>query len=126
MDAAAWKGHERVVRLLLQRGWVNEAHNQLSQSLHFAVRGGWLPIAQILIDHGAELVTKVTSDTCQLYDAVKYGQPDMVKLLLDVKSAEWWIDTEAFKKAYSLAKSRGYTTSMHHFAVHKLAHERSC
>jgi hypothetical protein len=121
LDAGVCKGHEGTVGLLLKRGWTNESPDGFQRALFLAVQGGWLRIAQMLIGHGAEFDSDVQSKTCHLIGAVKYGQPDLLKLLLDTKGAGWTADSDVCKQAYSLAVYRGYTTIIDHFVGNGLA-----
>jgi hypothetical protein len=122
LDAAVWKGHEGVVRILLKRGWTNKYSRFLPRSLYLAARGGWVRIAQILIDYGATINMEVYSykETSPLLGAVKYGQPDMVRFLLDIKDAGWKADSDVCKEAYSMAVSRGYTSIVTYFVERNL------
>jgi ankyrin repeat protein len=119
LDAAALMGYEGIVRLLLGRG----AHKELDAlqgAFLLAIQGGWLRIAQLLIDNGAELDSDMFYGKCHLINAVRYGQADMLELLLDTKGAGLNADSDFVKEAYSLAVSHGYTTITSRFVEHGL------
>lgn len=122
LDRAAHKGYEGTVQVLLEmgleKGWVDEDSCILARPLHYAVRGGWPHIAQMLLDHGAspaKLPALQEGSQSHLTTAVEYGQPDMLRFLLDAKEADWQADSKVCQEAYAMAKARGYTTSMSHF-----------
>lgn len=117
LEASACKGYSLMVQLLLERGLNKNYH--LEPGLFTAVQGGWLEIAQMLIDHGAQVDWGTKHHgKCHLMAAVTHGQPDMVKLLLDTESANLKEHFDICKKAYSLAASHGYTTIIRHFVEH--------
>jgi ankyrin repeat protein len=111
LDAAVKYGHEEVVRLLLARGANQRAHRMARPLIH-AARNGWLRIAQILIDDGAEVnpVGKGIHET-PLIAAVKRGRADMVQLLLE-NGAELNADPAIGQEAYSYAALHRDTTTM--------------
>jgi hypothetical protein len=74
-----------------------------------ALEGGWIETAQMLLDlespeHKAQYAGK------QLEFAVKRGQVDAVKLLIDVQGSYLKEPPELYSKAYLWAVSHGYTS----------------
>ena len=113
LEAAAKYGHENVVRLLLSQGAkpiigrsANKNIYYMPNSLIHAIRRNRLRIAQMLIDHGAELNPKNLDHYHPLRMAVVAGKADMVRLLLENAATFINRPTEGHK-AYLLAKSRG-------------------
>ena len=92
---AAFKGHKRVVQLLLQRGANPRKQDKYGTTpLHYAARYGHKPVVKQLIDGGAELNSTDIWGRTPLYRAVKGGRKDVVKLLMDMGAdqnvaAEW-------------------------------------
>jgi ankyrin repeat protein len=127
LAAAAMKGYEGIVRLLLDKG-AGEERYHLRAALVEAIRVGWLPIVQILLDNGAELFTRNPTTTVQrrlpsLLAAVIYMRVDIVKLLLDTRSADIRANSDVCKAAYSHAVSRGYTSIIRQFVERGIAAE---
>ncbi|KAF2435028.1 ankyrin [Tothia fuscella] len=113
LDAAASQGHEGVVRVLLR--WAERdpypSPYYLQCALLTAMKRGWYKIAQLLLEHGVELDYGTTcSETCFLMAAVKCGQLDMLRLLLDVEGLDWRVDSDGCEEAYSWVVSRGYAS----------------
>jgi Ankyrin repeats (3 copies) len=124
--AAAMKGYEGIVRLLLDKG-AGKEWLHLRNALAEAIRVGWLPIVQILLDNGAEVFSRKPTTTpirrtCpSLLAAVIYMRVDILKLLLDTRYADLKADSDLCKAAYSWAVSRGYTSIVRQFVERGLA-----
>lgn len=77
-----------MVRILLEKG-ACQRQDALQQALYLAISRGWPRIAQIPMDNSAKPVLNELAKRCHLRAAVKYGQPDMLRLLLDAKAVGW-------------------------------------
>lgn len=83
LGRAARGGHEGAVRLLLERGADPNRYND-SIPLVQAVRGGWLKVAEILIDAGAEVNSKDKwLQQSPLEAALQCEQTECAKMLLE-------------------------------------------
>jgi ankyrin repeat protein len=125
LGASSKMGYEGLVRMLLEKG-SGEDKYVLQEALHLAIRRGWLRIAQILMDNGAEPTPYKKHNGNHLMVAVKYGQSDMLKLLLDTKLASLKVDAGICNEVYSYAVSHGYTTIMRHFVDYGLVTDLPC
>jgi len=118
---AAKKGHEAMVRLLLEKGAELESKDKIygQTPLSWAAKNGHEVVVKLLLDKGAEMESKDTEyDLTPLSWAARYGNEAAVKLLLE-KGAEM----ESKDKLYgqtplSLAAKNG------HEAVVKLLLEK--
>ena len=74
----------RVARLLLDRGAEVDAESGpiRTRPLHMAARRGHVPIAAVLIEHGADIEARDIDGATPLRRAVNCGHPDIVALLL--------------------------------------------
>ena len=80
---AAWGGHSNIVALLVEKGVpVDESAGELGTPLQRALQGGFLNIAAFLIDHGAD-ISKTERGSPLLGTAVRFGNPETVKFLLE-------------------------------------------
>ncbi|HEV7689304.1 MAG TPA: ankyrin repeat domain-containing protein [Hyphomonadaceae bacterium] len=82
--AAARRGHEDVVRVLLSSGAnPNLASPGDGNALIHAARRGEVDIVRLLLDKGADPNAAVNGDGNALIAAAHYGEPAVVRLLLD-------------------------------------------
>ena len=103
---AAFKGHKRVVQLLLQRGANPRKQDKYGTTpLHYAARYGHKPVVKQLIDGGAELNSTDIWGRTPLYRAVKGGRKDVVKLLMDM-GADQNVAAEGGKTPLTLAREK--------------------
>src|SRR5436189_246528 len=85
---AAEKGHEAVVKLLLEKGAELESKNRYGQTpLSCAAKNGHETVMKILLEMRAELESIDYDGRTPLSRAAKMGNKTMVKLLLE-KGAE--------------------------------------
>ena len=83
LSVAAEKGHEGMIRLLLQRGAdPNGVGHQRHTPLLCASRGGYERIARLLLQHGASADGKEPRPDTPLFYASRSGHETMVRLLL--------------------------------------------
>ncbi|KAJ8255965.1 hypothetical protein COCON_G00198290 [Conger conger] len=84
LQRAARLGYEEVVLYCLENKVcdVNHRDNAGYCALHEACARGWLPIAQHLIQHGADINCSAQDGTRPLHDAVENDHLDVVRLLL--------------------------------------------
>ncbi|XP_066140889.1 uncharacterized protein [Euwallacea fornicatus] len=83
LHLAAQYNHEDVVRFLLQQEGINiQALDDIDNSpIDLAIIEGHSNIVQVLLDHGAQLITK--NEFSPLIYAALYGHENVVKTLLD-------------------------------------------
>jgi ankyrin repeat protein len=120
LEGASKKGYEGIVRLLLARG-AKLRPRQRANPLIQAIRGGWLRIAQILIDHGAEVnpfpTIKDPNPLSPLLTAVEHGRAEMLQLLLE-NGANFGVNSCLSCEATTLAASHGHASIMRLLAEH--------
>ncbi|RDK39595.1 ankyrin [Aspergillus phoenicis ATCC 13157] len=87
LHAAARKGKEDIVKLLLDDGAnVNakgEVYGEKLTALHAASKAGHLGVVQALLDKGADVNAQCEYQGTALKDALRYGKREIVQLLLD-------------------------------------------
>ena len=85
LHTASLAGHVAVVRALLERQCPVEATEDRKQwtSLQLACAGGHSGVAELLIQHGAELERKTPDGMGALHVACRYGHTDTARLLLE-------------------------------------------
>jgi ankyrin repeat protein len=119
---AAGKGHEAVVKLLLDNGADLETKDTTygQTPLWWATEMGYEPVVKLLLDKGAELETKDTTyGQTPLWWAAERGHSAVVKLLLD-KGAEletkdtrygqtplWWATQRGHEAVVKLLLDKG-------------------
>jgi transient receptor potential cation channel subfamily A protein 1 len=74
MDCAAYNGHEKVIRILIEAGAdVNPTDKLQITPLHLASQEGHLNAVKVLLDNGAE-VGKISGNNLNSLDmAIDYG-----------------------------------------------------
>lgn len=84
LEARAYSGDEEGVKALLKAGSRIQGTDCVSciSPLHYAVAGGHLNVAKILIDHGADVNWNIVVGYSPLHLAAKIGNLEMVNLLL--------------------------------------------
>ena len=83
---AAWYGHDKVVKLLLDRGAKTDIVDTLNgiTALHYAAANGHDKVVELLLDRGANIdAVGVKSGVTALRVAVEEGHDEVVGLLLD-------------------------------------------
>jgi ankyrin repeat protein len=86
LSVAAWEGHIDIARILLDRGAdieLGAGKDAYGTPLHHACWQGNKEMATLLLDHGAKLESVDNTDETPLCFAVKEGQTDLVRFLLD-------------------------------------------
>ena len=85
LHTASLAGHVAVVRALLERQCPVEATEDRKRwtSLQLACAGGHSGVAELLIQHGAELERKTPDGMGALHVACRYGHTDTARLLLE-------------------------------------------
>lgn len=82
LHLAAERGHEKVVRLLLDQGANIDAWNKYGwTALHFAAENGHEAVARILLRRGANIHLKSTSGRTALHHAAEKGWEEIVRML---------------------------------------------
>lgn len=106
---AAEHGHQRMVKLLLDKGVnVNADKDFYDNALYAASRKGHKQIVKLLLDAGANVNTKNRYDnTYTLYAASESGHEAVVKLLLE-KGADVNAPGEYFSNALQVALLNGH------------------
>lgn len=118
---AAQKGHENVVKLLLQLPGINiNAQNRYGcTALIWAIREGYENIVKLLLQApGININTQNKDGKTALIDAAKYGHDDVVKLLLQVPEISINAQDQYHFTAYKLAKEEN------HQAIAKLIQDK--
>jgi ankyrin repeat protein len=110
LGLAAFFGHADIVAWLLDHGAnVNQAaaNSQRVTALHAAVARGNVPLARMLLEHGADANVKQESGLAPLHEAAANGNSELVRLLVDHGAA---IDqkTDAGKTAADFAADRNH------------------
>ncbi|RHY13369.1 hypothetical protein DYB37_004130 [Aphanomyces astaci] len=84
LHAAAEKGHQRTVALLLENGAeVDRKTADRCTPLYYAAKKGHVEVAQFLIDSTAALEASSIDGTTPLMIAAQKGRPVMVEVLID-------------------------------------------
>jgi ankyrin repeat protein len=82
LQAASYKGHVDVVRVLLDHGANVNTMDKKNTPLSSACRGGHLEIMGLLLEHGADVDVWYDSDDFVLHRASDTGQAELMHLLL--------------------------------------------
>ncbi|XP_073399805.1 cyclin-dependent kinase 4 inhibitor B-like isoform X2 [Dendrobates tinctorius] len=84
LTMAAARGDVRRVRELLQRGAAPNARNRFGRTAIQVMMMGSPPLAQLLIDHGADpTVRDPSTGTCPAHDAIRGGFVDTLVVLVN-------------------------------------------
>jgi ankyrin repeat protein len=86
LGLAAFFGHPRVARLLLERGAdpnIPSRNGLAVQPLNSAVAGQHLEVARLLLNHGADPNARQGENFAPLHGAAQNGQVEMIRLLLE-------------------------------------------
>ncbi|KAI0119987.1 hypothetical protein GGR51DRAFT_495851 [Nemania sp. FL0031] len=84
LQAAAFKGHETVVKILLSGGAeVNARGGYFGTALHAASSSGHETVVKMLLDKGAEVNARDEYFSTALHAASTYGHETVVQLLID-------------------------------------------
>ena len=74
LDAASYKGHSKVVQVLIEAGAdVNPTDKQLTTPLHLAAKEGHLNIVHILLNNGAQVCQRDINELSSLDMAIDNG-----------------------------------------------------
>jgi ankyrin repeat protein len=88
LEIATLHGQLEVVRLLLDAGAsATQADLGGNTPMQYAAKGGVVPVAKLLLEHGSTIDTKDASNTL-LRLAVMHGKTEMVKFLLDAEAGD--------------------------------------
>jgi ankyrin repeat protein len=84
LQAAAYRGHVQVLRLLQEHGTrIRDSIDEFERNaLHFAVRGGHLKVVMYLIDQGLDAKTKDGKGDTALHYAASGGSFESVKCVV--------------------------------------------
>lgn len=110
LGLASFFGHEKVVRLLLDRGAdVNAAarNPQRVAPLHAAVAGPTPDIVEILLEAGADPNARQESDYTALHEAASKGLDRIVRLLIAHGASKTAVNREG-QTPYDLARQKGH------------------
>lgn len=107
LHAASKIGHERIVRMLLNKGADVNAKTLSETALYTASENGHERIVQILLEKGADVDAKGSYSVTPLYIASYRGYDGIVKMLLE-KGADVNIKGGLFTTALHAASTRGY------------------
>lgn len=95
VPAAALRGHEYIVRLLLEPKYrVTASGNEYERSILYAARGGHLCLVQFSMDN-AKIVQPIQLEQRTLLTACRYGHETIVQMMLDLGSnlnAPYYLD----------------------------------
>lgn len=84
MWEAAWKNHEPIVKLLIEKGaQVNFADYEGRTALHEAAYYGHMNIVEYLLEKNAEIDAEDNHGQTPLFRAVQGGRHDVVSMLVD-------------------------------------------
>lgn len=84
MWEAAWKNHELIVKLLVEKGaQVNFADYEGRTALHEACYYGHMGVAEYLLEKGATIDVEDNYGQTPLFRAVQGGRHDIVSMLVD-------------------------------------------
>ena len=83
VQLAAWNGHTKAVRWLLERGAVLNREDKNWDALHYAVFNGHTDLATELIQRGANVNARSPNGSTPLMLAAREGREDAAKLLLE-------------------------------------------
>ena len=85
LHCAVWKGHQKVVELLLAAGADVNAHNENDHwgtaPLHAAAHANQAGIAQLLIDHGADVNAKDREGRTPMFHTTFHKAKAVAKVL---------------------------------------------
>lgn len=110
LGLASFFGHEKAVRLLLDRGAdVNAAarNPQRVAPLHAAVAGPTPDIVEILLEAGADPNARQESDYTALHEAASRGLDRIVRVLIAHGASKTAVNSEG-KTPYDLARQKGH------------------
>ena len=84
LTTAAFRGETERVRQMLAHGAVSSARDQLkTTALHWAVSMGHLEVAELLVEHHADLNARAADGCAPLHVAAREGDAELVTFLLD-------------------------------------------
>jgi ankyrin repeat protein len=103
---AAYHGHVKVVRVLLEGGAnIERANGYGSTALHIAAWNGQLDVCRLLLDWGAKVDVLRRKNT-PLHDAAERGHLSVVKLLVE-SGADVGVKNDRGQTASDVARSLG-------------------
>jgi hypothetical protein len=100
-------GHEKIVRMLLNRGADVDNGNRTSNALGAASSGGYENIVQLLLDRGADIGVQSRYDGDALQAASSEGHDKIVQMLLD-RGANVNTHCGDYSNALQAASSNGH------------------
>lgn len=117
LHIAAQGGHERIVRILLERDvWANEKDGDGKTALHFAAFEGHDAVVRMLLAHGARVGEADFEGRTSLHWAVLHRQESVLRILLDHSSSDHDLNIDAFNKngrtALHTAIERGFDAGL--------------
>ena len=117
LQIAAHKGHEAVVRLLLDHGANVNQRSVHASTLDYAVMEGHESVVRLLLERGAEVTIQATSPyyglrgLSTLVLAARTGGAGIVKLVLD--NGEYPMPGDSYSEAYQEAVKQGHQNVAH-------------
>ena len=117
LHIAAQKGHDRIVRILLERDVsINEKDSDGKTALHFSTIEGHEAVVRLLLAHGARIDEPDCDGRTSIHWAVLQRYENMLRLLLDHSNAGCSVDIDAFDKngwtALHTAVERGFEAGL--------------
>ena len=117
LHIAAQGGHERIVRILLERDvWINEKDGDGQTALHFAASEGHEAVVRLLLAYGARVGEVDFEGRTSLHWAVLHRHESVLRILLDHSSSDYDLDIDTFDKngwtALHTAVERGFDAGL--------------
>ena len=112
LQIAAYKGHEALVRLLLDHGAKVNQRSIYASTLDYAVAEGWESVVRLLLERGAEITVEEASvhygqrSLPTVVRAAQTGHLGTMKLILD--NTKHSKSRKAYSEAYREANAQGH------------------
>jgi ankyrin repeat protein len=106
---AAWSGHQAVMRILLDNGADIDAPNKIGMTaLHLASQMGHEQLTRFLLEKGANIALKTDHNNDALYLAARSGNTAVTQVLLE-HGKDFLYETGVYVKALHIASKKFHT-----------------